>query len=263
MGPELKFIENSESGSQPIIFVHGGGISSRMWRYALDHLPEYHCIAPDLPGHGRSKEIRPCSLNMAVEGIASLIQRTTPAQKARLVGISVAVPVCVSLANRYPHHVEALFLSGPTPKFNPVAMQMMNVVSRPVLSLIGPERRAKIVGQMMNLSEKQMESFHDDLSQITPDLVVEINELVSSQVDPNEGTISAELFVGENELGSTKKRCRQLSEAYGNKEFAVVKNLGHAWPLEAPELFVDAIRHWVNGHRPMKGFRYIANTDAG
>ena len=251
---DLSFVENSSRGSQAIVFVHGGGISGRMWRYAVEQLSEFHCLAPDLPGHGGSIEIRPCSLDEAVEGIANLILKEVPSQKAKIVGISVGAAVCISLANRYPENIEALFLSGPTPKFNPIATWLMNTISRPILSLLGPERRANMVAQMMDLSDKQMGEFQDDLAQITPDLVAEINELVSHQEDPITDDVPVELVMGEKELKSTKKRCLQLSRAYGNDDYAVALNLGHAWPLESPELFVNTVRAWANGGRHMEGF---------
>ncbi|MGA9533052.1 MAG: alpha/beta hydrolase [Anaerolineales bacterium] len=258
----LRFLENAGKGSEPIVFVHGGGISSRMWRYALEQLSEFHCLAPDLPGHGYSREIRPCPLDLAVEGTLNLIQEKVPSREARIVGTSVGVPVCVSLSNRYPEHVEALFLSGPTPRFNPVASWMMNLISRPILSLVGSEGRSKMVGQMMDLSARQMEEFHEDLAQITPDLVTEINDLLESQEDPSTVNIPAEPFVGEDENGSTKKRCQQLTTAYGNEDHAVVLDHGHAWPLEAPDLFVDAVKAWASGGRPADGFRYVPNFHA-
>lgn len=262
MMSNLKFAENAGKGNQAVVFVHAGGLSGRMWRYALEQLSEFHCLAPDLPGHGNSAEIRPFSLDKAVQGIADIIRNEVPSQKARIIGISVGAPVCVSLANRYPANTEALMLSGPTPKFNPIAAWVINAVSIPVLSFLGPERRANMVAQMMNLSDEQVEVFQEDLTQITPDLVAEINDLVSSQEDPNTHHVPVELVVGEKELGSTKKRCRQLSRAYGNDDYAVVLDHGHAWPLEAPELFIDVVREWVNGGRHMDGLRFVSNQDA-
>lgn len=259
---DLKFVENSSRGAQAIVFVHGGGISGRMWHYALEELSEFHCLAPDLPGHGASQEIKPFSLDMAVEGVSNLIRNHVPSQEALVVGISVGAAVSVSLANRYPEAVEALFLSGPTPRFNPIAVRMMNAISRPILSLLGSERRANMVAQLMGLSQDQMEDFREDLAQITPDLVAEINDLVSNQEDPRTVGIPAELFVGEKELGSTKKRCRQLSRAYGNDDYVVVLDHGHAWPLEAPELFAKVVREWASGGRYMAGFRSVSNHDA-
>jgi pimeloyl-ACP methyl ester carboxylesterase len=33
--------------------LHGSSLSGRMWEPQLEHLPDFHCLAPDLPGHGQ------------------------------------------------------------------------------------------------------------------------------------------------------------------------------------------------------------------
>jgi pimeloyl-ACP methyl ester carboxylesterase len=42
-----------------IVFVPGGGPSGRMWQPQLERLPDYYCLAPDLPEHGQSADIKP------------------------------------------------------------------------------------------------------------------------------------------------------------------------------------------------------------
>ena len=45
--------EAGDSGAPPIVFLHGGGLSGRMWQPQLATLTDFHCLAPDLPEHGR------------------------------------------------------------------------------------------------------------------------------------------------------------------------------------------------------------------
>lgn len=98
----LFYRENDGKGADAIVFIHGGGISGRMWQEALNGIADYHCLAPDLPGHGESRQITPFSLTNAVEGLVALIQDHVPAQRAAIVAISVGAPVTIELIRRYP-----------------------------------------------------------------------------------------------------------------------------------------------------------------
>ena len=86
----LYFRENASRGEKAIVFVHGGGISGRLWQPTLEALPEYHCLAPDLPGFGKSSHITPFSSENAVEGLAHLIRVNVPSGHARWSGFRSA-----------------------------------------------------------------------------------------------------------------------------------------------------------------------------
>ena len=242
---KLSFNESSNRGAEAIVFIHGGGISSRMWSGVLEELSEFHCLAPDLPGHGNSIELRPFTLEGSVEGISRLIQDQIPSGITRVVAFSVGVPVAIELGNRYPDRIKMSFLSGPTPKMGRVTSVLMNAISRPVLSLLGERQRARMVANSMGLSDEVVQAFHDDLNKISAGLVTEINNVVASQGDPLQGSPPAVVLVGEKEFGATKKRARELSLAYGNGEVYVVREHGHAWSLEDPGLFHRTIRSWM------------------
>jgi len=50
---DLYFKETSKNNDRTIVFMHGGGISGRMWNKQLEAFNDYHCIVPDLPEHGK------------------------------------------------------------------------------------------------------------------------------------------------------------------------------------------------------------------
>jgi pimeloyl-ACP methyl ester carboxylesterase len=50
--------ESGERGSPAIVFLHGAGASSRMWREHIARLGGYHCLAPDLRASGAATAAR-------------------------------------------------------------------------------------------------------------------------------------------------------------------------------------------------------------
>jgi pimeloyl-ACP methyl ester carboxylesterase len=250
----LYFRENGSGEDEAIVFVHGGGIGGRLWQATLNALLEYHCLAPDLPGFGKSAHITPFSSKRAAEGLADLIRVNVPSGRAAVVGFSIGAVVCIELINRYPDLVGKAFLSGPTPRLSGVATTVMNAIARPLLSLIGPQQRSRLVARSLGLTDDQVDEFREDLDQLTIDLFIQINDALAGQRDPQANSPPAVVFAGEKELGAVKKRARQLLHALGNGKAYVVRGYGHVWCLENPELFQRTVRAWMSGAEPGEEF---------
>lgn len=254
----LYFRENENSGADAILFVHGGGISGRMWEESLQKISEFHCLAPDLPGHGRSAHLSPFTLAGATEGLADLIHARVPSGRVSLVAFSVGVSIAIELLEQHPELIEKAFLSGPTPRFSRIAAGLMNTFSRPFLSVIGAEQRVRLVASSLGLPFEQVESFREDLGQVTPDLVRQINNVVAAQRDPSPGSPPIIVFAGEKELGGVKKRARELVSAAGSREGYIVRGLGHGWCYEDPQLFHKTVRSWMSNGRVGEQFIPLA-----
>lgn len=243
---QLYFRENDSKGADAIVFIHGGGISGRMWHADLQALPEYHCLAPDLPGHGQSTDIRPFALENSVAGLAEMIRTNVPSGRAAIVGISVGAIVGIALCNRHPDLVEKAFLSGTSPKMSRIATSMANIVSYAFLSLVPLKYRVNFATKSASLTDGQKDEFREDLKNITPELAFQINEILAQQPDPHPGSPPTVVFVGEKEIGPSQRRAREVASALGNKEVYVVPGLNHGWLFENPELFRRAVRRWMS-----------------
>lgn len=237
--------ESGHGRGESILFLHGGGVSSRMWARELEAHAEWHCLAPDLPGHGESAHLRPFTLDASVAGLARLIRERGPRGRAHVVAFSVGAVVALVLAAREPDLVGRLWLSGPTPRMGESAVRLFNGIARPLLSLLGPGRRAKLVALSLGMNQAQMETFRADLDRLTLDLVGEINDVVAAQSTLSLPKRAALITVGAREIGVTRQRACELMAALGDVQGYRVSNVGHAWSLEAPELFDDVVRAWM------------------
>jgi pimeloyl-ACP methyl ester carboxylesterase len=68
-----------------------------MWQPVIKQLPEYHCLAPDQPEHGGSRQIGPCSMELSAEKVSDLIRDPARGGKACLVGLSEGAQITVQL----------------------------------------------------------------------------------------------------------------------------------------------------------------------
>ena len=61
----------------PILFAHATGFHARVWDQVIAHLPDYHCFALDLRGHGRSGKA-----NSALRLVACSVRMSQPSVQA-------------------------------------------------------------------------------------------------------------------------------------------------------------------------------------
>lgn len=108
------YLEDTGSGS-PILFLHGFPDSARMWDGVLEHLNgEYRCLAPDLPGLGRS--IAPkdfvCSLEHMASFIDDLVETINPPLPLNLVVTDFGATYGLAWAVTHSQKVGRILIAG-------------------------------------------------------------------------------------------------------------------------------------------------------
>ena len=94
-----------------IVFIHGAGISSWMWRQQLASLVGFKGLAVELPGHGASRAPW-ISVPDAADAVARVIKNEVPGGKAHVVGLSLGGVVALQLLAQDPDTVDQMLVSG-------------------------------------------------------------------------------------------------------------------------------------------------------
>jgi len=110
-GPEMNTTmyvhETGTPGAPAVVLLHGAGASGLMWRHHMERLGDrFHCLAPDLPGFGRSNRMAPLTVDETADLIAELIETRVPARRAHVVGLSWGGGVAHRLLGRHPELVD-------------------------------------------------------------------------------------------------------------------------------------------------------------
>lgn len=98
-----------------LVLVHGWGLHGGVWTDMARALSaNYHVTVPDLPGHGRSRDVMPTAYTPEVlaEGV-----RRGLSGPAVWVGWSMGGLVALAAAQQYPSEVTRMVLVGATPKY--------------------------------------------------------------------------------------------------------------------------------------------------
>ena len=106
-----------------IVFLHGLWLSSLMWQPQIERLSnEYHCLAPDLPEHGKSTDIGILTLENTSRIVANLIREHTPHGRAHVVGLSLGGAIAIQLLRDVPEVVDHMMVSGTVAHLKPEAI---------------------------------------------------------------------------------------------------------------------------------------------
>jgi len=98
-----------------LVFIHGLGDEADTWRHILPLLcaQGYRCIAPDLPGFGRSQWRGRISVNCHAEAVIRLMIESGVNRPVALIGSSMGCGVAEVVAFRRPDLIQAvIFLDG-------------------------------------------------------------------------------------------------------------------------------------------------------
>src|SRR5919202_4822868 len=116
-GLRLRYLEWGESGSDPMVLIHGFSSTAEAWARVGEVLgAEYHVIAPDLRGHGESgwdPQERYSDDQFAAD-VHTLVQQLG-LRPFTLIGHSMGGAVAFTYAATYPEDVQRLVIEDSAP----------------------------------------------------------------------------------------------------------------------------------------------------
>jgi pimeloyl-ACP methyl ester carboxylesterase len=250
---ELYMQKAGAATSPAIVFLHGGGISGRMWQPQIERLSEYYCLAPDLPEHAQSASIKPFTLQKATSEVVKLIQAHVPSGKANIVGLSVGGAVGLELLCTHPEVINRAILSGTTPKVGRILAQIIGVINMPILALLPRHQLAQMTIKGLNIPAPYDSFFIEDMKEMTPDLFRNVNQATTETQIPQTPIPPTLVIAGEKETRFVKSYARTISQTVQGATGKVAKGVGHAWNLEVPDLFNEVVRAWFT-EKPLPSF---------
>jgi pimeloyl-ACP methyl ester carboxylesterase len=104
--------ESGDPSSAAVVFLHGAGATGRMWREHMARLTGFRCLAPDLPGFGRSNHLPFLSRTVTADLVAELIATRAHSGRAHVVGLSWGGGLAHTLLDRHPGLVDRAVIDG-------------------------------------------------------------------------------------------------------------------------------------------------------
>jgi pimeloyl-ACP methyl ester carboxylesterase len=239
-----------------------------MWRPVIERLPEYHCLALDLPEQGRSSAVKPFSMPYAARCVADLIRTSAHGGKAHVVGLSEGAQVTVALLAEAPELLSSAFVSSALLRPIPGAwMFSPAVLAFSYAAFIAPFKHwdAWIRLNMKysaGIPEVCFPDFKREFQAMTRDGWVNLicaNQAFRMPANLARATCPVLVVAGAREYAAMRQSARDLLQVLPHARGALL-DMGkqatlaseHNWALSAPELFASALRAWLTG-APLPG----------
>jgi pimeloyl-ACP methyl ester carboxylesterase len=223
-----------------IVFLHGLGLSGAMWQPQFQRLPDYHCLAPDLPEHGNSANIGPLSLKEASKRVADLIRQYRPNGRAHVVGISLGGAIAVRMLLDAPEVLDYVLVSGAATRLDPVVASFNTM-----MGFLGPDQLAQLIFLQSNIPPHSQLLVREGVRTVKPAAFRHFSQEVTQIELPHQVHVPLLITVGQNEPFLVQQAAREMRTTIQGAKGMMVAGVGHIWNLEAPDLFTQTVRSWV------------------
>jgi pimeloyl-ACP methyl ester carboxylesterase len=245
----LYFQESGPLTAPTIVFLHGNGAHSGMWKAHLEALPEtFHCLAPDFPGFGRSGGEAWVSLPDTADRVAELI-RIRGGERAHVVGLSLGASVTLTLLSRHPQVVDHAIIDGAG--ILPLAELPVMKLGFPLMQpFLHQDWLIRTIATGMKIPPEEFAAFRAGMLMMSPRAFVRaFLEALSLREGDLPGLRTRPqptlLVAGEKEPGAVHASNRQLAAQMPQAVARLAPNMGHGWLAEAPELHIRMVRAWL------------------
>ncbi|MEM6999881.1 MAG: alpha/beta fold hydrolase [Pseudomonadota bacterium] len=253
--------EVGRDNHESILFLHGANAGGWMWENVVAHLPNYHCIYPDFPGHAKSRDLTWTSTEQVAQMAAECIVKKAHDGRAHVVGLSLGGYVTLHLLAQHSAIVKDAVISGVPSRPLPFGtlIKMIGYLLTPFIHSDWLLRRS---ARSLHVDAAELEEYVAHCKQNSKQAFREINRQAPSFVPPPTALQSTnrKLFIaGSREHPLIKQSLRSFNHAPATV-CAEASGLGHGWSGEAPELFANTVHRWVQRQPLPDGLSVVPET---
>lgn len=236
--------EAGPTDAPTIVFLHGAGVAGWMWQPQVDDLAQdYHCLVPDLPGHGQSHDAQPFTLADCAAQIADLIRKRAHDGHAHLVGLSMGASITLQLLVEQSELAGRIILSGPSAGPMPA---IYNALTRFATPLARNDWMLRQSARSLKLPDTLFDAFKQSQLRMSQELLVSIGQEIDQfRVPSLPHAVPVLTVVGQKEMKLNYQAARAVLTNIPDAVGRIAPHVGHIWNLENPSLFNRMIRAWL------------------
>ena len=238
--------ESGKKQNPVIIFLHGVGASGLMWESHMRALSNYYCIAPDMPGHGKSVDVEWSALSEMTEYVYDLIQKL-PQHKAHVVGLSLGGSITISLLSKHSDVIDHAIVDGAG--IIPIkGVTAIKLGVRAISPFIHNSLVIKAVASGVGIQKDDLKNFTRDMKMVSPvsfrRAFCQANDMTLPE--GMDKVMTPTLFVaGEREAKETTASNRKLAVLMPNASCRIAPKLSHGWLAQEQNLHIEMVKAWT------------------
>jgi Predicted hydrolases or acyltransferases (alpha/beta hydrolase superfamily) len=255
--------ETGKNNDETIVFLHGDGIAGWMWDEQLKAFSDYHCIIPDLPGHGKSAEVKSFNVQSAADMIIDIIKNNAKNGKAHLVGLSWGAQIVVQILNTAPEVVDHALISGALVRNSQPTESFLKLLDNLIgLYLPDKDKTIRIMSYVRsyNIPKTLRSKFKESTYAIEPyslDKILRETILFKMPDNLEHADVPVLVMRGEKDYRIINESALNLLNVLPNSKGAMALKVGHLWNIENPEMFNNVLKSWLNDENLPKGVKLL------
>ena len=248
----------------PLVLLHAFPLDHTMWHRVLSLANYARLIIPDQRGFGRSthsdsEKSSIVSIAQLADDVAKLLDALNIEEPAAIAGISMGGYVAQNVAVRYPEKVSRIILidtkfSADTPEARSTRADLAATVGRVGQQVLAdamvpnllaatdtarsqPERAANEKFLRKLISEQSVTTIQAALQALAdrPDMTKDMQRLMKPAL----------LICGSEDTITPPEVMKSMEKILLQGHLLIVSDAGHLVPLEAPEVFHEAVRSFL------------------
>lgn len=249
----MTFATTEYAGSDPTLWlIHPIGTRGTIWRPLIPALQErFRVVTVDLPGHGATPGWpAPFRLDAVAEHLAGQIAQD--AHPAVVIGHSLGGMIGQCMAVAQPDWLRGLVLTSTMPGAGAAgeAMRQRAEVARQegMGALLDPTLTRWFVTQSLRSPTPEVRRVAEMLAATDAEAHAATWEAMSqwSMVDRLARVrVPTLIVVGDHDVSTPPAVAQIMADAIPDNRLLVVPGVGHALPQEAPEVWTQAVLHFV------------------
>ncbi|MEK4426439.1 alpha/beta fold hydrolase [Solibacillus sp. FSL K6-1523] len=223
-------------GEEVLLFLHGGGVSSWMWESQINYFKNYHCITPDLPGHGASSN-EVFSMESSINKLWNTLDEVAPNKNWNVIGFSLGSQIALQMINERPNAFKRAMINSALV----IPQKTMRLCISPTIYVTYPliQKRAfaKLQAKTLGISDTYFEKYYMDTCNMSRSNLIHILKenlnfvLPATIINANTQFL---FTIGEKENRLMKQSMKKLA-LLGKSE--IIEGVGHNAPLENQQVF--------------------------
>ena len=226
-----------------IVFIHGVGLTSAMWKPQINFFKEYNTLTYDLLGHGKTPLKRgKLGIDDFSEQLFKLINELN-LNKIHLVGFSLGALIARDFASKYSNKLNSLIILGSIYKRSEdqkrVVINRFNLAKKDSpASKVASLRRwftenfisnnPKVYEEVYSILENNNRK--DFLKSYEIFVYYNDNDEIIKKID-----VKTLVTTGQNDVGSTPEMSKNLSKIIKDSEFIEIKKGKHLCSIECAD----------------------------
>ncbi|WP_269083137.1 alpha/beta fold hydrolase [Ornithinibacillus californiensis] len=244
----MNYIAYKKENAALMVFLHGGGVSSWMWDEQVKYfISTYHCIVPDLPGHGSSRN-ELFSIRSTAEKVIQLIDERKKGRPVIVIGFSLGAQVLVQILSMQTELIDFAIINSALTKPMNLGAKLLTPLFKLSFPLVKMRSFAKLQAKVLYINDQQFDMYYKETTETTLETFMKVMKENMSFAIPsryNAAKTKILVTVGEKEKNIMKKSAMDLVHANPNSTGIIIPKIGHGISIANPAYFNTIVEQWI------------------